>query len=541
MDKLEHEDQNPEVETTATSTETATPSEADAIEEVVSSEVETVEVETPTEDTPTSSGPTPSAEQKAVNFTETLDTTKPLTEDVNASELLGIIRESYSTVQRVVEQSNAILKRFDDRENEVRTKLRNQGKPVTDEDGSLWYRTLLASLPHSQTNELGEVALTRGEWLQSLEYEGKQLRPGQPRQRLSGKHSAEERLTYLSRKAGVGTVFDVPLYSSGVWLRFKTPPLSALTGLQYQLNQLKVTLGSESKGYAFSNTAQSLTSAAVDFALNYVIDSNIHFNTPSDLKDHIKTLDIPSLLWGLAVTLYPKGFPYVHPCIADISKCNYLVKETLNLNRLFWTDTLSLTKTQRKLMSTRFDVKLSEEEQRLYQAEHVRGNKRLVWFGDLGLMLKVPTIFEFEEAGRSWIDGIVTMTQGAFNEPPHGNNRDNYITRLGLATMAREYAHWVDGIYERDEDGNEEIVADDEETVNEILDHIFSTDDYVEDFFKRVTEYIEDSTISMIAVPSFNCPQCKSPISEKFHERFDHLVPIDTLTTFFTLVNQKQG
>jgi len=480
--------------------------------------------------------------QRKVDFQEELKTTEPLESEPTHSETLALFREAYSTVNTVLERANDLLENINRREEATYQKAQQAGRLMGDDDGNPWFRVLMNALPHAQINNMGENSAARegSEWRQTMDYEGQTLRPGQPKQKLgSGHHTAEEKLTYLSRRAGVGTVFDVPLYHSGVWVRLKTPPLVAIASLQHQLNQLKVTLGSDSKGMAFSNTSQALTSVAVDFALQYVIDTNVHTTTPSDLKERILLLDAPVLLWGLAVTLYPKGYPYAHPCIADPENCQHITKELLNLNRLLWTDTTSLSQTQKKLMARRFQKKMSEEEYELYHSEKVRGDRRIAWFDELGLTLKVPTLQEYEDSGLDWINGIVEMTQGAFNEPPHGANRDQYISQLAMATTARQYTHWIAEVRERDEDGNDELLSDEPDVINETLNHIFSTDEYVERYFGKITEYVDDAMISMIAIPSFNCPACDSPVAEKFHERFHHLVPLDVLTTFFTLVNRK--
>lgn len=480
--------------------------------------------------------------QRPVDFNEELSTTEPLSSDPAHGETLALFREAYSTVNTVLERANDLLESINRREEDLYLKAQQAGRLMGDEDGNPWFRMVMNALPHAQINQMGENSAARdgSEWRQTMDYEGQSLRPGQPKQKLgAGHHTTEEKMTYLSRRAGVGTVFDVPLYHSGVWVRLKTPSLVALTGLQHQLSQLKVTLGSDSKGMAFSNTSQALTSIAVDFALQYVIDTNVHTSTPSDLKERILLLDAPVLLWGLAVTLYPKGYPYAHPCIADPEKCQHITKELLNLNRLLWTDTTSLSQTQKKLMARRFQKKLSEEEYELYHTEKVRGDHRVAWFDELGLTLKVPTLQEYEDSGLDWINGIVEMTQGAFNEPPHGANRDQYISQLAMATTARQYTHWISEVRERDEDGNDELLSNEPDVINETLNHIFSTDEFVEQYFGKITEYVDDAMVSMVAIPSFNCPKCASPVSEKFHERFHHLVPLDVLTTFFTLVNRK--
>lgn len=481
-------------------------------------------------------------EQKKVNFVEERKTTSASDKPASFYESLHITREAYKTFSAVIENNEALMELLSRREVAAAEKVNALYRELADTEGSLWFRTLMDSMNFANIDNTGAQALTRedSEWRQSLDYEGKLIRAGQPKQKFNPSASPQEKINFLTKAAGVGIPFDVPLIHSGIWLRFKTPTLSALTSLQHQLAQVKVNLGSVTKGLAFSNVSQTLISVVNDFALQHVVESNVHYTTPTDLKEKIVQLDLPLILWGLAVTLYPTGFPYKHPCVADPTRCRHVTEEILNLNYLHWTDSMSLTAAQKKMLAGRFDRKLTSEDLTNYRNEHIRGNNRIVWFGEeLGLELKVPTILEFEEAGRAWIDGIIDMSQGAFNEPPHGSARDAYITKLGVSTTARQYTHWVNAIYRKDEDGEPVLFDDSKEVIEPILESVLSSDEFIEDFIEKIKTFIDDSMIAMIAIPSFNCPKCDSPAAEQFNQRFPHLVPLDVVMTFFTLVSPK--
>ena len=58
-------------------------------------------------------------------------------------------------------------------------------------------------------------------------------------------------------------------------------------------------------------------------------------------------------------------------------------------------------------------------------------------------------------------------------------------------------------------------------------------------FDKQIKDYIRDSTVGLVAIPSWNCPKCNSPQATKFHERFDHLINLDMILVFFTLIAQR--
>lgn len=474
--------------------------------------------------------------------------TKPLPEGAVIPaflESLSLVRESYVNLTAVMDRNNELLEKFTQRDEKIVTQLLEKGKELLDTDGNVWLRTLFDSLSTARLDNIGLKAAERegSDWRNTIEVDGRELRPGIPKQTLGDPQqlSKEELVGYFQRKSGTGTNCDFPFYHSGLWMRFKSPSLQELTGLQYELNQVKVKLGAESKGLAFSNMLQALMTVAMDFALQFVIDANVNFRTPTDLKERLDSLDEPSVLLALASVMYPKGYAYSHPCVADPSKCNHITKDVLNFRGMQFNDSNSLTKWQKEFMAKRFrgSTKATDVELAKYRSERMRGKEKIVWFNDMGLELSTPTILQHEESGRSWIDGIVEMTQGAFNEPPHGTNRNRYIEQLGQATTACQYAHWVSAVIERDDEGVETVVTRDPEVIADILGSVMSTDEYAEDFFNKVQAYIEDSMISMVAINSFNCPVCDSPVSTKFHQRFEHLVPLDMLTTVFTLANRK--
>lgn len=473
---------------------------------------------------------------------------KPLPEgaaEPTFSEALSLTRESYENLTSVMDRTNELLEKLTQRDEKIVTGLLEKGKELLDTDGNIWLRTLFDSLTTARLDNIGLKAAERegSDWRNTVVVDGRELRPGVPKQTLGDPQqlSKEELVGYFQRRSGTGTNCDFPFWHSGLWMRFKSPSLQELTGLQYELNQVKVKLGAESKGLAFSNMLQALMTVAMDFALQFVIDANVNFRTPTDLKERLDALDEPTVLLALASVMYPKGYAYSHPCVADPSKCQHITKDVLNFRGMQFNDTNSLTKWQKEFMAKRFrgSTKATDAELAKYRGERLRGNEKIVWFGDMGLALATPTILQHEESGRAWINGIVEMTQGAFNEPPHGTNRNRYIEQLGHATTACQYAHWVCAIIERDDEGTETVVTRDPEVIAEILGTVMSTDEYAEDFFKKVQAFIEDSMISMVAINSFNCPHCSSPVAEKFHERFEHLVPVDMLTTVFTLANRK--
>lgn len=500
--------------------------------------------ETPS-DQPDNSAPNTEAEDTDTgapvpNFETTRPTTRPIDEKTERQDPVPIIREMYSGITQMMDQFSTVLDRLDARERKLAQELQ---RAPEGEEGSTWFRHFMEALRISQVNKHGERAASRegSHWVQEIEHEGRKLRPGQPRQSLptGSVVSADEIATYLTKKAGVGTAFDIPLYHSGFWIRVSSPSLAALTAFEEEAAQQLVNLGSNTKGMALSNTSQTLLSSCIDFCLQHVVEAGIHYDTPSDLKPHISLLDADLVLWGVAVTMFPNGYAYSHPCIADPKECQHITTETLNLNNLLRTDTISLSQKQRRLMTRKFSSRTTQEELKAYRDDAVIGDNRVVWIGDVGLELRVPNLQEYEDTGRKWINDIIEMTHGVFNEPPHGRNRNDFITKLGLATSARQYAHWVNALYDRDEDGEMIEITSEPSVIESVLTNVLSSDELINDFLTAVANYQDDCQLAMIAIESFDCPKCDTPAAREFKERFPHLVPLDVLSTFFTLATLK--
>ncbi len=313
--------------------------------------------------------------------------------------------------------------------------------------------------------------------------------------------------------------------------------------MNQEVANVKVAIGSETRGLAFSNVSHYIRTIVVDFALQHVSNANVAYKTPTDLKELIDTRDIPGVILGIAATLYPAGYPYANPCIADIGKCNHVVKELMQVVNFWWVDDSVLTPWQRAHMAHRIDSRAprTAEDIKTYKEHHTIGRERMVRVGEMGFLLSCPNVYEHEELGRVWLDGIIEMTQGAFNEPPEGRNRSVFINQLAESTSAREYAHWVKAVVDIDDTAPEgyRILSEEKEFITELLADVYSADEHIDEFVKKVEAYIDDSLVAMTGITSYNCPACNSPTATEFKKRFENIVPIDPMVEFFTLASRK--
>lgn len=340
---------------------------------------------------------------------------------------------------------------------------------------------------------------------------------------------------------GIGTLFQVPLWHSGFWITFKPPTESEIVELNRILTSDKITFGRSSYALAFANTTVYSVNRLVDFALAHIYDITCKSEeiTINNIKDHISSQDIPSLLWGFICTMYPRGFKYSRACVANPDKCNHVVEDTLNVTKLQWTNTSGLTDWQKTHMSFRQARGKDLASVKRYKEELSRSQKTKFTVtkenGDeLNFIIKTPSITEHIDSGHRWIGDIVETVDKAVSSDMNKAERDSIITRHGQASAMRNYAHWVDSIEYI------EGVVDDRETIETVLDSLSADDEVRNKFIDIVVGYINSSTISVIGIPTFDCPKCgtEQPGSEKL-PKFTSIIPLDVIQVFFELITQR--
>ena len=417
---------------------------------------------------------------------------------------------------------------------------------ITEEElrnGSLelrkWAFSVGEAVKHLVKEDVFSEAANRKDalWRQGVRLGTEELRAATPNlgqttpgQELTGQRAVMRARALLS----LGATIQIPLWNSGLWIILKSPTEQALLELDRRIAEEKVLLGRITNGMVFSNTSVYISSYLVNFVLAHVADVSYRDITPDKLKELIRINDIPQMVWGMLCTIYPKGYPLAQPCTSDPAKCVHVTQELINLTKLSWVDNRSISEYQAKMMSRR-NAKFSDEELERYQTEHSRGMPRKVDIADnLRVIIRVPTIAQYEQSGFDWVDGIVNMVEGSFAVSLRGQERENYIIEQSKVTVLRQYSHWISSIEMGPVDQSEFV--NDRETI-ELLMANFSGDEAITDkILEEIGRYIEDSTISMIAIPKFNCPNCNSPIGEGNHE---YLTPLEVSRVFFTLVSQR--
>lgn len=368
-------------------------------------------------------------------------------------------------------------------------------------------------------------------WRQSVEHNGDEIAAGRPRFANSGKLSGDAALFKVRAAAGLGTIVNVPLWHTGIWLKIKAPSESTLLELERRIAMEKIDLGRATVGVAFSNAAIYLNSFLVDMILNHVYDGTYHDLSPKALKKVIKVTDIPQLVWGMACSIWPNGYRLVQPCVSDPTKCRHLNEAHVNVSKLSWVDNRSLSTMQRNHMSYR-DGNTTDEQLVAYSKEHLAPQTTKLKINEnMSVRLAVPTIEEHEIAGFRWIDNIVRMTDEAFGQSIRGEERNDYISQQGSMSNLRRYSHWIKSI-----DFSDDSTADDSESIDVSLDGLTANDEIRKIIVDGVETFIRKTVINAIGIPRYECPSCGGEPNEyDVPERLSEIIQLEINEIFFTL------
>lgn len=387
---------------------------------------------------------------------------------------------------------------------------------------------------------LDKASKREADWHQRIAYEGRQFGPATPK--IATPKADNELLTGLAALmkvqalTGTGKRVTMPFWASGIWVSFRAPTIDSLVELERRIVESKSILGRTTHGFIFSNQAVYVDALLVDFALAHAFDSSVKGWTPDGLRRIMKQQDIQTLALAMAITIYPNGFNYAQPCMANPTNCQHVVRDMINPMKLLWTDNLRLSDAQRKFMAVSANTKQELAEIEKYQESFTSSVFVCKSYKNnaMRVVFKVPTILEHITGGMEWITNVEQRTEEAFGVNLRGEQRRDYLTKLAASSRAVIYAHWVKEIQVPDEETERTQIISNPEDVVAALIALSADVDLIDQFYNDVSEYINDSVISLIGVPNFACPSCK-----KWHTTaagpISKIIPVDAVSVFFRL------
>ena len=377
-------------------------------------------------------------------------------------------------------------------------------RQALDRDGSNWYQYL-------QT-ERGKMA-----------YMSPKLADDDSK-RVAGKKA----LLRVRSLMGMGGLVSIPLYRSGFWITIKTPSEASLIELNRRIGEEKIALGRQTHGLAFSNNEAFMTGWLIDFALANIYETNL--KSEEDLRSKIEVIDIPLIIWGLAVAIYPRGFNYSRAVTTPNGiRSRELVTALINVTKLLWVDNSYFSDLHKTQMSLRQADSVSEEMLDNYKKTMRLGDGREVdLFDGVKIVLKVPTVSQQVDSTHRWVTDLNNIIDETFTQSnPDDEDRNNMLAIHARTSQARTYSPWVERIIV---EGEENITAS--EDIEEFLSMLSERQESTKVFIDEIKRFINDATCAIIAIP-----EASGQVDETLPQ-FPQLIPINVPSVFFILLVQ---
>jgi hypothetical protein len=402
--------------------------------------------------------------------------------------------------------------------------------------GADWNESIVAAASRSAFLDNRLESTTRREganFQQYLETESSKLGFAAPKIAESGVagYTGEKAVMRVRAIMGLGGLVSIPLWHSGFWITLQAPTEGSLIELYRRLQEEKIELGRETFGLVFSNEQSYINSWLLDFCMEHIYETSVRTDNNQELRPLIKIQDLNILFWGMACLIWPRGFDYVRSLTTKEGIENtQAISAKINLGKLMWVDNASFDDKSRNHMAGRQRNKMTVDQVKNYQGSFIPSlaeGRRVQIREGLELIIASTNVDNYIADGESWIAGIIQTVDSTFTQAaPNQDERNRMISTHARASRLRNYGAWIKAVV------IDNFENDSRDEITQILDVLSVDEDTTKLVETEITKFIDDSTRALIAIPETSGKEMGLP-------RFPHLIPLDVVNTFFTLLAQR--
>ena len=355
---------------------------------------------------------------------------------------------------------------------------------------------------------------------------------------------AERAALAIRSHIGLGTIVNIPLWNSGMWITIRDPGDAAIQEAVRKQTTERMRVGRSTHAMGFSNFMVFTIETMTELVLSSMTARTTHSDV--DLLKNISILDFGTLVWGMAAAVFPNGFEYNRPCTSGAEKCNHVLREVLNISTCLFADEKKLTKDQIKHMTNLKKGWAKEEDLQRYRDQFTSnlGYQKPIKASngsELLLTMQIPTIGDCIEAGHDWIGMISNFVTQALGLDANNEQRQAYQQDIAMVTAAGQFTQWVKEITVG------ESVIRDRATLRSVFYNDISPDDkLLENMKNTVQEFSTNSMVSVVGILNYTCPSCNKPqmVAEGDDPKdpkqaLPLVVAIDPVSTFLELMYRK--
>lgn len=365
-------------------------------------------------------------------------------------------------------------------------------------------------------------------------------------------------LTGLRAKAaimdalGMSTLFTLVLPHSGL-VAIVSPPVAAeIIDFQYILDTSKINIGRTIGGSNYGTATWYINDKLVDLFISKLSYINLKDSSSENIRSLLDPMDIPTIAWGLACTMYPDGYVFNRTALLDNGKTEHVMGRIWLPDMAIYANSRLSTRQKQHLikaentamsneeiLSYRRDWKKEEDVAKFERLVHTRKitKKAGTEIQDMYVELGQSNMENYVEHGSAWDVYIKDAISETLSMASDENIRSRYLSDKIQTTALREYSHFIRKIrierYLEGSDKSETITIDidSQESLTETLDSISNIPDIRNKLVEIVVEYINKQIKVVYGVPTISEYEEKhntTPVSNK-------IVPINTVIAFFTL------
>lgn len=356
---------------------------------------------------------------------------------------------------------------------------------------------------------------------------------------------------------GLATEGNAVLWHSGLHLTLEGPPVLSQLRLETQLLDEKISMARESNGLVYSASSVYLNKAVADFILGFVTKSTIGTTHVDELKKVILLTDLEPLTLAAASTIYPDGYNLERPCLTTHGGCGETLTRKVNLRRMLFVRRSRISEHQFALMakrSARVDIKTVKAYQESLRPEVSR---YIEISPTLRVKMRVPTLADYERQATAWMDEMDNRARVLMTSYANETDRQTYMLRANNIAMVMTYSHWIEAIVEVDdespdglktvltrvlngEEANDlELQYQADQDLDRLLESFADDGDLTAKIADGIEAFINAMTLATTAVPKSKCPSCGVPLTGDSLSKHPHLVSINPIEVFFTLIHHK--
>jgi hypothetical protein len=409
------------------------------------------------------------------------------------------------------------------------------GEVDVSDDSVSWYQGLLNGFSSHPAHGVFEDALANpnASWRNVLTFAGSNINIGRPKFSNKGRGAkmSSERLTLSVRaKLGLGSPVQVPLMASGFYATVKPLGEDEIISMWREVIAETVKLGRRTHGLLFSNNQVFTARAIYQHWAASLVETTVNDMPVDNLADHITINDLPLIAHSIATSVYPNGFPLKRSVFTEDTKLpKEEIKQLIDVRKALFMDANMFTEGQLSHMSKRIEQPMTLKSVKDYRDQFVFNQNTIVDIGEgIKLHLHTPSLREYFDSGEKWINEINAAVHAALGAQADEQKRLAYISQLALASRLRQYSHYIKAI---EEDGE---LYNTRENVDKVLSSLSSSAEISKKFYKAISDYINNTQVALIATTSVNDYE-----DTKSGDKWPRLIPIDAISVFFQLVEQK--